>query len=117
MKTIDEAAKESAKKAWSNYENPSEHNIIGSEMDFKAGAKFAQQWISVEEEEHPPITEICDSDGKLHYSAYVLLKVKTLQYPVVGYYCFFDDDQLFDVIGEDEVKQEDITHWRLIEIK
>lgn len=110
MKTIDEEAAEFDKT-----------RIIRIPYDyaasFKAGVKLAQQWISVEEEEHPPITEICESDGELHYSAYVLLKVKTLDYPVTGYYCQFNDDQFFDVFCKDEVKQKDITHWRLIERK
>jgi len=49
MKTIDEAAKDYASRQWGDYPLKSQERIITKE-DFKAGIKFAETWIPVEQE-------------------------------------------------------------------
>ena len=69
------------------------------------------RWIPVEEKE--PESFKNDEDG-IYYSKYLELKVKGYEYPLIGYYVNANDDQFFDIISvkDDEIKQEDITHYR-----
>lgn len=69
------------------------------------------KWIPVEEKE-PECFEN-EEDG-IYYSKYLELKVNGYEYPLIGYYVYANDDQFFDIISEkdDDIKQEDITHFR-----
>ena len=116
MKTIEEAALE--------YCSETEENgykfVLRSPFDsFKAGARFAQEWISVDEK---PDTPKRDEEGIL-YSDDLLLKVKGFDngsfYFLTGYYVKANDDEFFDIYPEvsENVNQEDITHYRYIDLK
>ena len=79
--------------------------------------EFAQRWIPVEEE-LPEITDRCElDDNKLRYSKYVFVKVKGYEYPLPAFYVKFDDDEFFEFMGLDGILQNDITHWRYVELK
>jgi len=69
------------------------------------------RWISVDEKE--PESFKNDEDG-IYYSKYLELKVNSYEYPLIGYYVNANDDQFYDIISEkdDDIKQEDITHFR-----
>jgi hypothetical protein len=49
MQTIEEAAKDYASRQWGDYPLKAQERIITKE-DFKAGVKFAETWIPVEQE-------------------------------------------------------------------
>ena len=108
MKTIEEALDEAYKNAGSNA-------YFGN--GFKAGVEFAQQFISVDDK-LPDATKKDVED--VYYSENLLLKVKGHDHPFVGYYMKAEDDEFFEFIPEfitNEIMQEAITHWRLIEFK
>ena len=112
MKTIEEAAMD--------YCSEKEENgykfVLRSPFDsFKAGARFAQEWISVDEK---PDTQKRDEEG-IFYSEYLLIKVKGFEHPFIGYYVKANDDEFFDIYPEvsEIVNQEDITHYRYIDLK
>ena len=112
MKTIEEAALE--------YCSETEENgykfVLRSPFDsFKAGARFAQEWISVDEK---PDTPKRDKDG-IPYSDDLLLKVKGFDHYLTGYYVKANDDEFFELYPEvsDFFYQEDITHYRYIDLK
>lgn len=69
------------------------------------------RWITANEES--PVCELNEEDG-IYYSKYLELKVKRYDYPLIGYYTLANDDQFFYIISEkdDDIKQEDITHFR-----
>ena len=112
MKTIEEAAME--------YCSETEENgykfVLRSPFDsFKAGARFAQEWISVDEK---PDTPKRDEEG-ISYSDWLLIKVEGFEHPFIGYYVKANDDEFFDLYPEvsENVNQEDITHYRYIDLK
>ena len=82
---------------------------------FKAGARFAQEWISVDEK---PDTTKRDEEG-ISYSDWLLIKVEGFEHPFIGYYVKANDDEFFDIYPEvsEIVNQEDITHYRYIDLK
>ena len=114
MKTIEEAA--------INYclvteeeENGYKFTLKSPFDSFKAGARFAQEWISVDVK---PDTPKRDEEG-IFYSEYLLLKVKGYEHPFVGYYVKANDYEFFDIYPEvsEIVNQENITHYRYIDLK
>lgn len=112
MKTIEEAAEKYSEAVY--FTTESESTEI--QQAFISGAKFAQRWIPVEEE--LPTCNI--EDEGICYSEYILLKIKGYEHPYVGFYVKANDDEFFDLIHlkfDKYVKQEDITHWRQIELK
>ena len=120
MKTIEQAAKEYAIKQIDElgieYESDicKETDIKVSISDFKAGVKFAQHWIDVDDE--LPECNIKGEDGVM-LSETVLIKVKNNNdMPVVAIYIKVDDDEFFETLGV-KVQQKRITHWRPIELK
>ena len=115
MKTIEE-------KSFEYKENVDLSNICDTkdvrfeiQDAFTAGAEFAQRWIPVEEK---PETPKRDEEG-IFYSEYLLLKVKGYEHPFVGYYVKANDDEFFDIYPEvsEIVNQENITHYRYIDLK
>lgn len=80
---------------------------------FEAGVEFAQQWYDVNDE--LPETPIIEEN--IHYSEYLLIKVKGYSYPFIGYYVKANDDEFFSFIFKGIISQEDITHFRPIELK
>lgn len=113
MRTIEEAALD--------YSDEHKHKVNGEGFilrgAFKAGIEFAQQFISVDDK-LPDATKK-DVEG-VYYSENLLLKVKGYDHPFVGYYMKAEDDEFFEFIPEfitNEIMQEAITHWRLIELK
>ena len=82
---------------------------------FNAGVSFAHRWINVNDK---PYTPKRDKDGIL-YSDDLLLKVKGFDHYLTGYYVKANDDEFFDIYQEvsDVVNQEDITHYRYIDLK
>ena len=109
MKTIEEAAKDF------NDSHVNGHHPQKWVSDiFEAGVKFAQEWISVDVK---PDTPKRDEEG-IFYSEYLLLKVKLYEHPFVGYYVKANDG-FFDIYPEvsEIVNQEDITHYRYIDLK
>lgn len=111
MKTIEEASIEYVKS------NFLLETIWAQETQdaFKSGAEFAQQWIPVEEK---PETPKRDEEG-IFYSDDLLLKVKGFDHYLTGYYVKANDDEFFDICPEvsEIVNQEDITHYRYIDLK
>lgn len=111
MKTIEEAAKDF------NDSHVNGHHPQKWVSDiFKAGVEFAQQYTSVEDK--LPDANIQDDEG-IFYSEYLLIKVKGYEHPFVGYYVKANDDEFFDIYPEvsEIVNQEDITHYRYIDLK
>jgi len=47
----------------------------------------------------------------------VLIKSKSLEFATTGYYVLANDDEFFETLSKFDVLQEDITHWRPIELK
>lgn len=82
---------------------------------FLKGAEYAQQWISVDEK---PDTPKRDEEG-VSYSDWLLIKVEGFEHPFIGYYVKANDDEFFDIYPEvsENVNQEDITHYRYIDLK
>ena len=107
MKTIEKAAL-NCNKEYSLQPAP-------AYLGFIQGVKFAQEWISVEEK---PDTPKRDKEG-IFYSDDLLLKVKGFDHYLTGYYVKANDDEFFDIYPEvsDVVNQEDITHYRYIDLK
>lgn len=117
MRTIEKAAKVHSNLLDLSLE--ARDNICKSdfEISFKAGAEFAQQWISVEDE--LPETLLTDIEN-VQYSEHILLKVNGYDHPFIGYYMKANDDEFFEFVPEsitNEFMQELITHWRPIDIK
>ena len=110
MKTIKEAAKEYAKKAWSKYANPSDYNLNGSELDFKEGVKFAQQWIPVEEE----LPQKMQTEPTV--SKVVQVKSKNFKEPFCAFYDHLHNIWIPYPFGSNSQILR-ITHWRPIELK
>jgi Protein of unknown function (DUF551). len=109
MKTIETAASDHVRSR-------ALHSSISNMESFKEGAKFAQQWISVEDE----LPEASKESLGIFYSEYVLIKVSGYEHPFIGYYVKACDDEFFDFISEStskSIKQIEITHWRPIEYK
>lgn len=78
------------------------------EKGFKAGAKFAQQWISIEEE-NPPIGE--DVIFKLRYK-----NTSRSYFHTIGQN---QGDEIVHQFSKEHLAHHNdfiITHWRLIEI-
>ena len=111
MKTINDAAQEYPINKYEGCTGIIEDTLV----DFKAGAEFAQEWISVDEK---PDTPKRDEDG-IFYSDDLLLKVKGFNHYLTGYYVKANDDEFFDIYPEvsEVVNQEDITHYRYIDLK
>ena len=114
MKTIEEAA--------INYclvteeeENEYKFTLKSPFDSFKAGAKFAQEWIPADEK---PDTPKRDEEG-ISYSDWLLIKVEGFEHPFIGYYVKANDDEFFDIYPEvsEVVNQEYITHYRYIDLK
>ena len=100
MKTIEEAAKN---YAISRHVDSVELKFVGKyQQAFKAGAEFAQRWISVEEE-LPEIDESGESD-------LILMKIDHFVY--VGNYT--EDREWVELITREKYTP---THWRPIELK
>lgn len=121
MKTIESAAlKYSEPIATYTYYNGMD-NLTYCDLEkcmvdsFKAGARFAQEWISVDEK---PDTPKRDEEG-ISYSDWLLIKVEGFEYPFIGYYVKANDYKFFDILPEvpEVVNQDDITHWRYIDLK
>ena len=112
MKTIEEAALEYCSETEENGYKFVLRSPFGS---FKAGARFAQEWISVDEK---PDTPKRDEEG-ISYSDWLLIKVEGFEHPFIGYYVKANDDEFFDIYPEVSVvvNQEDITHYRYIDLK
>ena len=106
MLTIEQALDEAYKNAGSNA-------YFGN--GFKKGVEFAQEWINVDVK---PDTPKRDEYG-IFYSEYLLLKVEGYEHPFVGYYVKANDDEFFDIYPEvsEIVNQENITHYRYIDLK
>jgi hypothetical protein len=83
------------------------------EQLFDKKLKEKLRWIPVDEKE--PESFKNDEDG-IYYSKYLELKVNGYDYPLIGYYVNANDDQFYDIISEkdDEIKQEDVTHYRFV---
>ena len=107
MKTIEKAAL-NCNKEYSLQPAP-------AYLGFIQGVKFAQEWISVDEK---PDTPKRDEEG-ISYSDWLLIKVEGFEHPFIGYYVKANDDEIFDIYPEvsDVVNQEDITHYRYIDLK
>ena len=115
MKTIEQASVEYSKTQY-GYDPTMRFQC---ETHFEAGVEFATKWISVDEK---PDTPKRDEEG-ISYSDDLLLKVKGFDngsfYFLTGYYVKANDDEFFDIYPEvsDVVNQEDITHYRYIDLK
>ena len=107
MKTIEKAAL-NCNKEYSLQPAP-------AYLGFIQGVKFAQEWINVNDK---PYTPKRDKDGIL-YSDDLLLKVKGIDHYLTGCYVKANDDEFFDIYPEvsEVVNQEDITHYRYIDLK
>lgn len=112
MKTIKTASLENSKQHYIMAFSEQLHK--DADIDFRSGVKFAQEWISVDDE--LPECNQADEDGIL-YSDCILIKSNNLEFPVTGVYILANDDEFFDTFSKFEILQEDITHWRPIEIK
>jgi len=94
MKTINEAAKDYASKQWGDYSLKAQERVVTKE-DFKAGVKFAERWIPVEEELPETNTHIiAEKDNGLKLGLY------------------FNADGRFMYGSLDQTSQ--VTHWRPI---
>ena len=96
MKTIEEVSKEFSEKS-----------VWACPISFKAGVKFAQRWISVEDE----LPEV---------GVEVIVKTINLKYSIAKMYT--PKDYNGNILGEKEWKgsgtfKSSITHWRPIELK
>ena len=102
MKTIKEAAHEYFRAAQLGFENP------GSENGFKAGVKFAQRWISVEDE-LPEVKNHGFSDLVLTKNSYGNIMLER----------YDSESKQFNGIRYDCINNNDgqVTHWRPIELK
>ena len=111
MKTIEQASVEYSKTQY-GYDPTMRFQC---ETHFEAGIEFAQEWISVDEK---PDTPKRDEEG-VSYSDWLLIKVEGFEHPFIGYYVKANDDEFFDIYPEVSgvVNQEDITHYRYIELK
>ena len=111
MKTIEQASVEYSKTQY-GYDPTMRFQC---ETHFEAGIEFAQEWISVDEK---PDTPKRDEEG-VSYSDWLLIKVEGFEHPFIGYYVKVNDDEFFDIYPEVSgvVNQEDITHYRYIELK
>ena len=114
MKTIEEAAINYC-LVTEDKENEYKSTLKSPFDSFKAGARFAQEWISVDEK---PDTPKRDEEG-IFYSDDLLLKVKGFNHYLTGYYVKANDDEFFDIYPEVSgvVNQDDITHYRYIDLK
>ena len=98
MKTIKEAAHEYFRKAQLGLENP------GSESGFIAGVKFAQRWISVED-------ELPQEQGY-----YLVLKIPLFRGNCNVVVAEFGKNNTF-YYQRTNSTIENVTHWRPIELK
>lgn len=100
MKTIEEAAKEYAKL------KSSSKVFIDSHIDdFKAGIKFAQQWISIEDELPPIETEFNES---------IMVLVKDKNNDIYLAFYNYDTKEWFTIY---KVYKVDPVYWKLVEVK
>lgn len=113
MRTIEEKAIEYAESKIKYEDDPAYFEDICK--SFMKGSDFAQRWIPAEEK---PETPKRDKDG-IPYSDDLLLKVKGFDYYLTGYYVKANDDEFFELYPEvsDFFYQEDITHYRYIDLK
>ena len=117
MRTIEEKAIEYAESKIKYEDDPAYFEDICK--SFMRGSDFAQRWIPVDEK---PDTPKRDEEGIL-YSDDLLLKVKGFDndsfYFITGCYVKANDDEFFDIYPEvsEVVNQEDITHYRYIDLK
>ena len=113
MRTIEEKAIEYAESKIKYEDDPAYFEDICK--SFMRGSDFAQRWIPVDEK---PDTPKRDEEG-IFYSDDLLLKVKGFNHYLTGYYVKANDDEFFDIYPEVSgvVNQEDITHYRYIDLK
>lgn len=107
MKTIEKAAL-NCNKEYSLQPAP-------AYLGFIQGVKFAQEWISADVK--PDTTKL--DEVNIFHSEWLLLKVKGFNHYFTGYYVKTNDDEFFDIYPEASVvvNQEDITHYRYIDLK
>ena len=107
MKTIEKAAL-NCNKEYSLQPAP-------AYLGFIQGVKFAQEWIPADEK---PDTPYRDEEG-ISYSDWLLIKVEGFEHPFIGHYVKANDDEFFDIYPEvlEIVNQEEITHYRYIDLK
>lgn len=118
MKTIEEAAKDFSKDI---RENSLSGNNIGKEqyksgrkIGFKAGVKFAQRWIPVEEELPEKSMETM-KDGNYTITAEpVLIKTSNGRHAIAKRKMFLDHGWNWSGSG---TFNDIVTHWRPIELK
>jgi hypothetical protein len=109
MKTIEEAAKSHE----FNREKNSNSSLINKNtiISFKAGAEFVQRWISVEDEELPPLNEEFYIIVKKRLSLMLVKKFISVGIArEVNYGNGIKISDLRYLAGK-------VTHWRPIEIK
>ena len=85
-------------------------------LGFIQGVKFAQEWIPADEK--PDTTKL--DEVNIFHSEWLLLKVKGFEHPFIGYYVKANDDEYFDLIQDyinKIIYQNDITHYRYIDLK
>jgi hypothetical protein len=114
MKTIEEAAREYSKD--DNSYEPEDDCFLKdlAARSFEAGAKFAQRWISVEEE-LPENTMKTITKGDYKYTEYsVLVKSRNNRYTIVKRKEFLDHGWRW---SGSTAFNDSVTHWRLIELK
>ena len=93
----------------------SEQGIWQCPVSFKAGIKYAQRWISVEDE-LPIWYESGDWDGLR--SDFVLVKNKNGAWRKGRLYSgIMDGNKYSDWYDEYDFELDNITHWRPIELK
>lgn len=111
MKTIKEAAKESAKKMLPLQTDL--HSYFREQ--FKDGVEFAQRWIPVEEE-----LPLCYESGLWDglRSDFVLVKFQDGRWTKARLYSgILDGNSFNDWCNENDYQLYIITHWRPIELK
>lgn len=101
MKAIEQAAKECAEKMWGDCFNATPDKL---EEAFKAGAAFAQEWISVEDELPPICIEASEEN--------ILLLRNKIDGITLGYRKIYYWYSQLGILTFDTV-----THWRQINRK
>lgn len=115
MKTIEEAAKESATQSINKVFDKNGSVTRRHIMAFKKGVEFAQQWIPVEEE-----MPICIEDGVWDglRSEYVLVKdIHDAWHKGILYSGILDGHKFNDWYDDRDFELINITYWRPIELR
>ena len=105
MKTIEEASHEYFRASQLGFENP------GSEAGFKAGAEFAQRWISVEDELPEEGVSVLIKNDFGYFGINVLEN---------GIWRMCTVEKIAGLLNLKEYELENFatpTHWRPIELK